>query len=279
MLNGSIRLFRIFGIQLSVHSTFFLLLAYAAWTGWHNPPVEPLAYPLYGALINVVALAVFFTCVVLHELGHALTARRFGVGVPRILLLPIGGMAEFDSIPRKPRSELLIALAGPAVNFAIVGVLLLFVPFPGEQIGPLVRSIFSTSPEGAGPPMSMVQEILTTLLVMNLIMGCFNLVPVFPMDGGRVLRALLATRLNYERATFYAATVAKVLATIAVLVALSHQKWQLAVLFAFIFFAGEMEYRAVKRRERDDERWGQVRVELEAAQLPPPLPGIAGRPE
>ena len=263
MLNWSLKLFRVFGIQLSVHSTFFLLAGYIAWEGWYNPPVEHLAYPIYGALINVAVLAVFFTCVVLHELGHALTARRFGVGTSRILLLPIGGMAEFDSIPRKPSSELLIALAGPAVNFVIVAVLLIFVSFPGEQIGLLVRSFFSAGSDGGDITMSLTQE----LLAMNIIMGCFNLVPVFPMDGGRVLRALLATRLSYLRATLYAATIAKVLATTAVVAAVSSGRWLLAVLFAFIFFAGEMEYRAVKRRERDDERWRQMLAELEAASV------------
>jgi len=261
MLNWSLRLFRVFGIQLSVHSTFFLLLGYMAWEGWSDAVAEHMAHPIFGALINVVALAVFFTCVVLHELGHALTARRFGVGTSRILLLPIGGMAEFDSIPRKPSSELLIALAGPAVNFVIVAVLLIFVSFPGEQIGVLVRSFFSAGSDGGDITMSLTQE----LLAMNLIMGCFNLVPVFPMDGGRVLRAMLATRLSYLRATLYAATIAKVLATTAVVAAVSSGRWLLAVLFAFIFFAGEMEYRAVKRRERDDERWRQMLAELEAA--------------
>jgi Zn-dependent protease len=266
-------LFRVFGIQLSVHSTFFLLLAYVAWGGWSDAAAEHVAHPIYGALLNVVALAVFFTCVILHELGHALTARRFGVGVPRILLLPIGGMAEFDSIPRKPSSELLIALAGPAVNFVIVGVLLIFVSFPGAQILQLFRSFFISG----GDEMNLGQQLLT----MNFIMGCFNLVPVFPMDGGRVLRALLATRLSYLQATFYAAAVAKVLATIAVLGAIYCGKLQLAVLFVFILFAGEMEYRAVKRREREDERWRQMQADLsvQAATLPPPLPDLPGGPQ
>jgi Zn-dependent protease len=274
MLKWSLKLFRVFGIQLSVHSTFFLLAGYIAWESWSDAAAEHLAHPVYSALINVVALAVFFTCVVLHELGHALTARRFGVGTSRILLMPIGGMAEFDSIPRKPSSELLIALAGPAVNFAIVALLLIFVSFPGEQIGLLVRSFFSASSDGGEITMTRPQELLT----MNIIMGCFNLVPVFPMDGGRVLRAMLATRLSYLRATLYAATIAKVLATTAVIAAVASGRWLLAALFAFIFFAGEMEYRGVKRREREDERWRQMLAELEAAAVtPPPLPDVLGR--
>ena len=153
-------------------------------------------------------------------------------------------------------------------------ILLIFVPFPGEQIAQLVGSIFSSEQSGADLSMTLMQDLLT----MNLIMGCFNLVPVFPMDGGRVLRALLATKLSYLKATFYAASLAKVLATLAVVAAAWHGHVQLAVLFAFIFFAGEMEYRAVKRRERDDARWRRMLAELEAATAaPPPLPDISGR--
>ncbi|HZP59490.1 MAG TPA: site-2 protease family protein, partial [Opitutaceae bacterium] len=116
-------LFRIRGIQLAVHGSFFLLLAYYAWLGWD-------ADGMVGALWNVAMILAFFVCVVLHELGHSFTARRFGVNVPRILLMPIGGMAQFDSIPRRPRSELLITLAGPAVNFLIAALLLAVVRFP-----------------------------------------------------------------------------------------------------------------------------------------------------
>lgn len=269
-------MFRVFGIQLSIHWTFFLLLGYVAWEGWRDAAAQD-GLPVLGALMYGVGLVVFFTCVVLHELGHALMARRFGVGVPRILLLPIGGMAEFDSIPRKPSSEFLIALAGPAVNFVIVAVLMCFVAFPGTQIGEFFRFVFMAKSGGAEIEMSLWQELLT----MNLVMGCFNLVPVFPMDGGRVLRALLATRLDYLRATFYAATLAKVLAAVAVVAALTHGRVQPAALFAFIFVAGEMEYRAVKRREGDMKRWQEIQAELQRTALmvePPPLPDVTGRP-
>ena len=113
MLGWSINLFRVFGIRLAVHFSFLLLLAYVAWAGWMEAGWAGVAW-------SVAFIVMLFTCVVLHELGHSLTARHFGIGVSRILLLPIGGMAEFDSIPRQPRRELLITLAGPAVNFAIV---------------------------------------------------------------------------------------------------------------------------------------------------------------
>lgn len=171
--------------------------------------------------------------------------------------MPIGGMAEFESIPRQPGRELLITLAGPAVNFAIAGVLWLFVGGPDH---------WSLDGEFTANATGFAQ----LLLHWNLIMGCFNLAPVFPMDGGRIFRALLASRLPYLSATFIAATVGKVLAVVASLAAFFVYDLPLtAVLFAFIFFAGEMEYRAAKRREWEDAYWRDMTASL--APSPPPV--------
>jgi Zn-dependent protease len=239
MLRWSLKLFRIRGIQLAVHFSFFLLLGFFAWDGWK-------AEGWIGAAWSTAMLLAFFTCVVLHELGHSFTAMHFGVGVRRILLMPIGGMAEFDDIPRQPSRELLITLAGPTVNFVIAGILSLFVNLPD---GWLQNAEFEASATG----------LAQLLLGWNLAMGCFNLVPVFPMDGGRIFRAVLATRLPYLRATFIAATVGKVLAVVCALLAffLFHA-FLTSALFTFIFFAGELEYRAVRRREIDDAHWRAV---------------------
>lgn len=246
MLGWSINLFRIRGIQLSLHGSFLLLLAYSAWEGWSDGGGAE------GLLWNVATLLAFFTCVVLHELGHSFTARRFGVGVRRILLMPIGGMAEFDAIPREPGRELLITLAGPAVNFVIAGLLWVIVGFPGNW------SPGESLPEG-------LRDFAQIVLIWNLAMGVFNLAPVFPMDGGRIFRALLATRLPYLRATFWAATVGKVLAVIAAGVALFvFHAYLLAALFAFIFFAGDMEYRATKRRELEEAHRREMLARLRA---------------
>jgi len=235
MLGWSINLFRVFGIRLAVHFSFLLLLAYVAWGGWMDAGWAGVAW-------SVAFITLLFTCVVLHELGHSLTARRFGIGVPRILLLPIGGMAEFDSIPRQPRRELLITLAGPAVNFAIVLALWPFVTVPVAWADGELPRTFS----GLG----------WELLLVNLVMGCFNLLPVFPMDGGRILRALLAMRWSYLKATFWAAALGKVLAIIgAVLMAFVWNNPLGAILFAFIFIAGDMEYRMIKRREEENTQW------------------------
>lgn len=252
MLGWSLNLFRIRGIQLSVHSSFLLLLAYAGYEGWTEAGTAGLWW-------DVAMLLAFFTCVVLHELGHSFTARRFGVGVPRILLMPIGGMAEFDSIPRRPRDEILITIAGPAVNFAIVGLLWFLVDEPLDwTLGAIPTSL---------------DDLLTMLLQANLVMGCFNLLPAFPMDGGRILRALLAMKLPYLRATFWAATVGKVLAaTGALLMAFWAHNLIGTALFIFIFTVGEMEYRAVKRRERDEAYWREMMQRFYAAPAVPAVP-------
>jgi Zn-dependent protease len=171
--------------------------------------------------------------------------------------MPIGGMAEMDDIPRQPWREFLITLAGPAVNFAIAAALWGFlhvVSFPADS-----------------DPDYSVPAFATELLVWNIWMGIFNLLPAFPMDGGRILRALLATRMRYVRATFWAATVGKVVAVLGALIAiLIFQRWMPALLFAFIFYVGEMELRAVRRRELEDAHWRAVLARAYASSLPPP---------
>lgn len=258
MLGWSINLFRIGGIRLAVHFSFVLLLGVNAFDGYADA-----GWP--GLWWSTALLLAFFVCVVLHELGHCLTAIRFGVNVPRILLLPIGGMAEFDGIPREPRREVLITLAGPAVNFVLAA--LLWSALPPET-------------ESSAAEVPTLLESLHLLLRWNLAMGLFNLLPAFPMDGGRLLRAALATRLTYLRATFWAATCGKVLCAIGVATALWLEQPLLAVLFAFIFFVGEMEYRAARRRELEDAHWRGIlarhlieRTEAEtAATRPEPSP-------
>ncbi len=241
MLAWSINLFRVFGIRLAVHFTFLLLVAYAAWAGWTQNPTTPWM----GLALDLILILLLFTTIVLHELGHSLTARRYGIRVPRILLLPIGGMAEFDSIPRQPRLEFLISLAGPAVNFAIALLLLAFLPWPTDW--------------GADSVEFSVAGLGDLLLRINLIMGCFNLLPIFPMDGGRILRAVLAARCPYLQATYWAATTGKVLAIVAAVGSALIWKNPMAVaLFIFIFIAGELEYRAVKRREEQTVQWNNL---------------------
>lgn len=256
MLGWSINLFRVFGIQLAVHASFFLLLAWFGWQGWSEAGPR-------GALWDILLISVFFVCVVLHELGHSLTARRYGVETRRILLMPIGGMAEMERIPRKPSAELLITIAGPAVNFliaAVLAVVLWRTYWDGEAV----------TPHG-------LKDLGFQLLVWNGVMGVFNLLPVFPMDGGRIFRALLAINLPYLRATWWAATVGKVLAGFLAAGALLW--WDLplmAVLFAFIFFAADAEYRYVLHREREAAYYAELarRAALRPGPDDPPEPPI-----
>lgn len=253
-------LFRIRGIQLAVHFSFFLLLAYVADVGWSE--VDDGGWP--GLVWSVTALLAFFACVVLHELGHSFTAMHFGIGVRRILLMPIGGMAEMDDIPRQPSRELLITLAGPAVNFVIAGVLWVFVRNFDE-----IESMSANSLSG----------LLVQLFWANILMGCFNLQPAFPMDGGRIFRALLAIRLPYLKATRWAATVGKFICVLGICVGFmapylhlaQRPLWTLVALYLFIFFAGDLEYKFVKRREVEDAHWRAVLARTYAAHLPPPM--------
>ena len=260
MLGWSINLFRIFGIQLAVHVSFGLLLAYYGWRGWQQAGWLGMAW-------SVALIVMFFGCVVLHELGHSLTARRHGVRVPRILLLPIGGMAEMERIPRRPAAELLITIAGPAVNFAIAAVLLPFLwrPLLGLAVVPEYSFL----------------DLLTQLWWGNLIMGVFNLLPVFPMDGGRILRAILACGLPYLRATWWAATVGRVTALVLAVVAVAYFEHLIAgVLIVIIYVAAGAEYRALLLHEQEEAYWAEVarRAALVTDPMEPQPPLLSSGP-
>jgi Zn-dependent protease len=251
MLSWSINLFRVRGIQLALHFSFVLWLGYAAVTGYQTAGVP-------GMLWSSGAMLVIFTCVVLHEFGHSFTAMHFGVGVRRILLMPIGGMAEFDSIPREPRREFLITIAGPAVNFAIACLIL---PFVGFGHG---WSSFNYEPETTA-------DLFRLLAFWNLGIGIFNLVPVFPMDGGRIFRALLATRLPYLSATYWAVKIGKVVAVAAIAIAyFQYHSYLTIALFLFIMFAGENEYRNLLRRDRYEAQWQPLTPHYTVLSPPPP---------
>jgi Zn-dependent protease len=212
---------RVAGIDVYVHATFlFIFLIFGG--GPH-------------AALNLLLVLSMFACVVLHELGHALTARRFGIETADITLYPIGGVARLRRIPRAPGAELLIALAGPAVNFAIAGVLLAL---------RLTRVLDIFAPPWMG-------ALLWDLLLMNLGLGVFNLLPAFPMDGGRVLRALLSGWVGRAQATTIAARIGQFLAVVlgGMLYLSSWNPIHLA-LAAFIFFAARAEEAQVLHEER-----------------------------
>jgi Zn-dependent protease/CBS domain-containing protein len=196
----SYRVARVAGIGIYVHATFLILLAWVAFSGYQQGGRAAAI----GGLLFILAL---FAIVVLHEFGHALTARRFGIPTRDITLLPIGGVARLERMPREPRQELLIAIAGPAVNIALAALIYLLLVATGRR------------PE-LGNPLSPVgafvgDDFLTELLNVNVWLAEFNLIPAFPMDGGRVLRALLAMRSgNYAQATAAAARVGRFFALV-----------------------------------------------------------------
>lgn len=194
-MNWSIHLIRVRGIEIKIHLTFALILIWAAYT-WGFGSGQGLD----GAVFGVIATLLLFAGITLHELGHSVQAMREGYRVREILLLPIGGVAQIDLPPGKPAAELRIAVAGPVVSLALAaffyGALLL--------VGPAVGGV--PAEIGLFPTTLTATALLGYLAVANLMLGLFNLLPAFPMDGGRIFRALLALRLPYNRATAIAAT-------------------------------------------------------------------------
>jgi Zn-dependent protease/predicted transcriptional regulator len=202
-MRGSLRLGTIAGIDLYLHWTFLLLLVGAF--GFY---LMVGGFPVGIALAGVGLIGAVFFCVVLHELGHALAARRYGVPTRDITLYPIGGVARLQRIPDQPSQELVVALAGPAVNVVIAALLAVFLFVTGQTFMP---------GRGLLAPHEMFFQ---NLFWINIILVVFNMLPAFPMDGGRVLRALLAMRLEYVRATQIAAGVGQGMAILFAVVAI-----------------------------------------------------------
>lgn len=192
-MKWSWKLGRFAGIDVFMHATFLLLVGWVLLAHWLQG--ESLAAALEG-LGFILAL---FGCVVLHEYGHALTARKYGIKTRDITLLPIGGVARLEKMPDEPVQELWVALAGPAVNVVIAAVLYGWLQIT-DGLVPL-----SDLEVGAG-------SFIERLMVVNLFLVGFNMLPAFPMDGGRVVRALLAMRMEYTRATQIAASLGQIMA-------------------------------------------------------------------
>ena len=192
-MKWSWKLGRFAGIDVFMHATFLLLLGWVLLAHWLQ------GESLTAALEGVGFILALFGCVVLHEYGHALTARRYGIKTRDITLLPIGGVARLEKMPDEPVQELWVALAGPAVNVVIAAVLFGWLQITSSLV-PL-----SELEVGSG-------SFLERLMVVNLFLVGFNMLPAFPMDGGRVVRALLAMRMEYTRATHIAANLGQTIA-------------------------------------------------------------------
>ncbi|CAN5658493.1 site-2 protease family protein [soil metagenome] len=223
-MGWSIPIFRVAGILVRLHVTFLLLLAWLAWSYYAQGGSAVAA----GRILFILLL---FLCVLLHEFGHAIAAKAFGIHTPDITLLPIGGVARLERMPEKSQQELIVALAGPAVNVVIALALFAVVGVRGLMDLDAVE----------GPNM------LVKLMVINVWLVLFNLLPAFPMDGGRVLRAILATRMNYARATQIAATVGQGCAFIFGFIGL-FGPWMLIFIALFIYIGASQEAAVAQMR-------------------------------
>jgi Zn-dependent protease len=250
---SSLRLGKWFGIDVYVHATFWLLPLFVL--------LEDVS-KVYGAADTVMDLALVlavFACVVLHEFGHALTARAYGIRTRHITLYPIGGVAALERIPTKPLQEIAVTLAGPAVNLVIAAGL-----FAGLVLGA------NLLPVEHNPLFWLAGRLMWA----NVILFGFNLLPAFPMDGGRLLRALLALRMNRVRATELAVGVGTVVAGGMVVAGVLLPSASLIFVAATVFLLGRAELAMVRARERGRGIGEWVR---EAA-APRPSPEAAGPP-
>lgn len=243
-MKGSFQIAKFFGIPVQVHWTFVLIFVYVFYEGMG----QSLDWAEMGwVLAFVLAL---FACVVLHEFGHALTARRFGVDTRDIILSPIGGVARLDRLPEQPMHEFLVAIAGPMVNIAI-GAILSFIPLLHSKesrqdlVNFFMQVLYPQSNFIVADP-SPLQYFLFGLVALNLVLAVFNLLPAFPMDGGRVLRALLSLRLGRLRATQVAVYIGQFIAILLVGYGLWNYHYITALIGVFVFVTAANEYRMVK---------------------------------
>ena len=229
-MRWSLTIGRFGGTAVKIHVTFLLLLAWIGFSAWQQG--GPAA-----ARDSLVFIILIFVCVVLHEFGHILVARRYGIQAPEITLLPIGGVASLQALPQKPSQEFAIAIAGPAVNFVIAIVLLLLVgQFNSADLARL-----------DDPQVSLTARLADA----NLFLAIFNLIPAFPMDGGRVLRALLAMKLGRPRATRIAASVGQAFAFgLGFLGLFGNPLLIFIAIFVYVAAAGEAQMTAIHESAR-----------------------------
>jgi len=226
----SLQLGNIFGIKVQVHWTFLILLG---WIVFSNMRAGSGAEQTMWSVLFILTI---FACVTLHEFGHALAAKRFGIKTKDITLLPIGGLARLESIPENPREELIVAIAGPLVNIVIVAALYPIVHFTSDVTSSIKQLTAITS-----------ENFLFNLMFINLWLAVFNLIPAFPMDGGRVLRALLSFKMERHKATAIAARIGQLLAFGFVTLGFFSNPFLIFIgLFIFLGAQAEAEYTQAK---------------------------------
>ena len=230
-MSGSFRIAKVKGIEIRVHFLFALVLLWAAldWGVWRG-------LGLTGAAYGVAFVVLLFACVTLHELSHSLVARYYGLAVRDITLLPIGGLARLDGELKRPAQEFWMALAGPAANLILAALI-------AAVVVPLVgwRALSGFGNLWARLAAPGIDRLLVDLLVSNLGLALFNLLPAFPMDGGRVLRAVLASQIGELDGTRIATRVGQALAVVLGLAGFLTGAWNLALIAVFIFVSAAQE--------------------------------------
>jgi len=235
-MGSAFKIGRIFGIDVKVHWTFFLLLLFFGYLGFQD------SQSIAGTFVTILLVLALFVCVLLHEFGHSIVAQRLGLEVPDITLLPIGGVARLKTLPEKPWDEVKIAVAGPLVNVVLAPIFFALAFFFGVDLTQVSNPITAQSSPGGA---------LFYLGIINVALVVFNMIPAFPLDGGRVLRGLLATRFGAVRATDISAAIGQSLAFGLFLLAILGPSINplLALIAVFIFFGASGEAQMVRQRE------------------------------
>ncbi len=226
-MKWSFQVGKLFGIPIRVHVTFLLLLLFIGVVGSKQAGGSAAAF-------GMISIVLIFFCVILHEIGHSLTAVHYGVDVKDIVLMPIGGVSRMEEIPEEPKKEIIISVVGPLVSFGLALVFFVAAQIMGQSLGFKEFSIYQGN-------------FLATLFWINLILGLFNLVPAFPMDGGRVLRGLLATSMDGLKATKIAVGVGQAFAILLFFYGIFFN-WWMALIAVFIYLGAEGEERMVALR-------------------------------
>jgi Zn-dependent protease/predicted transcriptional regulator len=252
-MRGTLKLFTWLRIPVFVHWTFGLLvLFYIGWNLYHS------GLNLINLALELGLLFILFGCVLLHEYGHSLAARRYGIQTADIILTPIGGIARLERMPERPKQELVVAIAGPLVNVAIAIILWLlgrYVLFANEYEENYFSDTtlftddgfnFAQSALELGLVKAIVLNLLISTILVNIVMVLFNMIPAFPMDGGRVLRALLSMRFNRAKATQWASWLGQAFAIVFVLAGTYLSAFSLSLIGVFVFFAARNENKQVQ---------------------------------
>ncbi len=245
-MKGALRIATVFNIPVLIHWTFIFILLAGFYWGFSRGG-------LFTAIWSLSLILVLFFCVLLHEFGHALTARHFNVTTKDIILSPIGGIARLNKLPKQPLQEMLVAAAGPIVNIVIALLIspLFLIASPEKRIQ-LYGALFPSSNVFIND-LSLFDRLLLFVFFLNVVLAIFNLLPAFPMDGGRILRALLTTRMNRMKATRVAMYIGQAIAILFIYMGITEFEigtvklsFMIAFIGLFVFISAANEYRYVK---------------------------------